>query len=208
MNSIMNVIEKIEKAKIIPAVKIDNKEDAVSVAKALSAGGINIIEITYRTECAGNAISAVVKNCPDILVGAGTVTNLSIAKDAVKNGAKFIVMPGFDRPTVDWCIKKGIPVIPGVATPTEVMTCTNRGLKILKLFPAGALGGKEYLKALAGPFGDVKFIPTGGINSENAGDYLAQKNVIAVGGSWLTPPQALKEKNFGIITAEAKKVWD
>lgn len=198
------IFSLIEKTKIIPAVKIENAEDAVSVAKALSAGGINIIEFTYRTAAAGDAIAEVCKNCPDLLTGAGTITDLSKAKDAVKNGAKFIVMPGYDEKTVDWCIKKNIPVIPGVATPTEITVCINKGLKVLKLFPASTVGGTDFLKAVKGPFAEVLFIPTGGVNSDNAKEYLSESNVIAVGGSWLTPASVLKEKSFDRITAEAK----
>lgn len=197
------IFEIIKKTKIIPAVKIENSDDAIHTAKALAEGGIKIVEFTYRTACAGEAISKVSQNCADILTGAGTITDLKKAKDAVKSGAQFIVMPGFDEKTVDWCIKKNIPVIPGVATPTEIMTCVNKGLKVLKLFPASTLGGIEFLKAVKGPFQDILFIPTGGINSANARTYLELSNVIAVGGSWLTKPEWVKNKEWKRITDEA-----
>ncbi len=205
MEKLETFFEKIEQTKIIPAVKIETLEDAIPVANALSQSQINIIEITYRSKVASAAIEAISKNCPQIIVGAGTVTNLKIAKNAVSKGAQFIIMPGFDEKTVDWCIKKNIPVIPGVATPTEIMTCKNKGLKVLKFFPATTCGAIEFLKAIKGPFADIKFIPTGGINEDNAKEYLSLANVIAVGGSWLTKPQFLKEKNFEIISAEAEK---
>lgn len=206
MKSMDNFFEAVKSVKVIPAVKVEEAADAVPVAKALYDGGINIVEFTYRTECAGKAIKEVSNNCPDVLVGAGTITDLFKAKDAVKNGAKFIVMPGYDKKTVNWCIKKNIPVIPGVATPTEINTCMNKGLKVLKLFPASTVGGIEFLKAVKGPFADILFIPTGGVNSTNAKDYISQSNVIAVGGSWLTPGKVLKEKSFDLITAEAKSL--
>lgn len=197
------IFSLIAKTKIVPAVKIENADDAIPVAKALAEGGIKIVEFTYRTECAGKAIFEVSKNCPDILTGAGTITDVKKAKDAVKNGAKFIVMPGYDEKTVDWCIKKNIPVIPGVSTPTEITACINKGLKVLKLFPASTVGGTDFLKAVKGPFADVMFIPTGGVNTDNAQNYLAQSNVIAVGGSWLTKPEWIKNKEWDKIKNEA-----
>lgn len=206
MNSFDIFFDIVKSVKVIPAVKVEDASDAVPVAKALYDGGIKIVEFTYRTACAGKAINEVSQNLPDILVGAGTITDVCKAKDAVKNGAKFIVMPGYDKKTVDWCIKKNIPVIPGVATPTEINTCMNQGLKVLKLFPASTVGGIDFLKAVKGPFSEILFVPTGGVNSDNAADYLSQDNVIAVGGSWLTPAKVLKEKSFDRITAEAKSL--
>lgn len=200
------IFSLIEKTKIIPAVKIDNPDDAIPVADALKQGGINIVEFTYRTENAGAAICNVSKNCPDVVVGAGTITDIKKAKDAVSNGAEFIVMPGYDEKTVDWCFRKNIPVIPGVSTPTEIMACMNKGLKVLKLFPAETAGGIEFLKAVKGPFADIKFIPTGGINTANSCTYLALSNVLAVGGSWLTKPETVNQKNWALISSESKEL--
>lgn len=148
---------------------------------------INLIEITYRTENAGKCIKKISNSFSNIVVGAGTITNIAQAKDAIKNGAKFLVMPGFDKNTVKYAIKNNIPIIPGVATPTEIMAAMNMGLHILKLFPCNIVGGIDFLKSIKGPFPKIKFIPTGGINENNFNDYLSLENVIAVGGSWVVP---------------------
>lgn len=198
------VFSIIQKTKIIPVIQI-TKDDAVNVVRALSKGGINIAEITYRTKDAGLSIREISQKLPDVLVGAGTICNVQQARDAVSHGAQFIVMPGFDKVTVEYCIANGIPVIPGVATPTEVMNAMALGLKTLKLFPAEVIGGTAILKALKGPFSDIKFIPTGGITTENAVNYSKLSNVIAVGGTWIVKPEIIKQKKWDIITAEAQK---
>ena len=156
-------LQKVKNAKVIPVLKFENTEDAMNTINALSAGGIQIAEITYRTEKASECIKMISQKFPDMLVGAGTITNVKKAKDAVLNGAKFIVMPGYDKKTVSWCIRKKIPVVPGVATPSEIMKAVNKGINVLKLFPAEVSGGIKLLRALKGPFYDVNFIPTGGI---------------------------------------------
>lgn len=199
-----NVFSEIKKTKIIPVIKIE-KKDAVNVVRSLSKGGINIAEITYRTKSAGESIKEISAKCPDILVGAGTICNVKQAKDAIENGAKFIVMPGFDEKTVEYCIEKNVPVIPGVATPTEIMKAISFGLKTLKLFPAEVLGGPALLESLKGPFPDINFIPTGGITTENAVNYSKLPNVIAVGGTWIVKPEIIQQKKWDIITAEAQK---
>ena len=191
-------LQKVKNAKVIPVLKFENTEDAMNTINALSAGGIQIAEITYRTEKASE--------CIKMLVGAGTITNVKKAKDAVLNGAKFIVMPGYDKKTVSWCIRKKIPVVPGVATPSEIMKAVNKGINVLKLFPAEVSGGIKLLRALKGPFYDVNFIPTGGITSENAKEYLALSNVIAVGGTWIAGEDAVKNKQWQLITQEAEKI--
>lgn len=198
------VFTSIQKTKIIPVIKV-SKDDAVNVVKALSKGGINIAEVTYRTKDAGDSIREISNKLPEVLVGAGTICNVQQARDAVSHGAQFIVMPGFDKVTVEYCIANGIPVIPGVATPTEVMNAMSCGLKIMKLFPAEIIGGTELLKALKGPFSDIKFIPTGGITTENAVNYSKLSNVIAVGGTWIVKPEIIAKKKWDIITAEAQK---
>ena len=129
-------LQKVKNAKVIPVLKFENTEDAMNTINALSAGGIQIAEITYRTEKASECIKMISQKFPDMLVGAGTITNVKKAKDAVLNGAKFIVMPGYDKKTVSWCIRKKIPVVPGVATPSEIMKAVNKGINVLKLFPA------------------------------------------------------------------------
>lgn len=179
-----NFFSKIREYKIIPLVKIENENDAEKTAERLIKAGHKIAEIAYRTKAAGDGIKYISQNYPDLLVGAGTVTNVKTARDAISNGAKFIVMPGFDKKTVLYCIKKGVPVIPGVMTPSEIMNASSYGLKVLKLFPAVVSGGTKLLQALKGPFNDIMFIPTGGITEENADEYLSLSNVIAVGRSW------------------------
>ncbi|MGN0740845.1 MAG: bifunctional 4-hydroxy-2-oxoglutarate aldolase/2-dehydro-3-deoxy-phosphogluconate aldolase [Treponema sp.] len=202
----LEFIKKLKNAKIIPVLKFENTEDALNTINALRAGGIQIAEITYRTEKAGECIKLISREFPELLVGAGTITNVKKAKDAVSNGAKFIVMPGYDEKTVSWCIRKKIPVVPGVATPSEIMKAAGNGIKVLKLFPVEASGGIKLLKALKGPFYDVSFIPTGGITFENAKEYLALSNVIAAGGSWLADEEKIKNKQWTLITQEAEKV--
>ena len=199
-------LQKVKNAKVIPVLKFENTEDAMNTINALSAGGIQIAEITYRTEKASECIKMISQKFPDMLVGAGTITNVKKAKDAVLNGAKFIVMPGYDKKTVSWCIRKKIPVVPGVATPSEIMKAVNKGINVLKLFPAEVSGGIKLLRALKGPFYDVNFIPTGGITSENAKEYLALSNVITVGGTWIAGEDAVKNKQWQLITQEAEKI--
>ena len=199
-------LQKVKNAKVIPVLKFENTEDAMNTINALSAGGIQIAEITYRTEKASECIKMISQKFPDMLVGAGTITNVKKAKDAVLNGAKFIVMPGYDKKTVSWCIRKKIPVVPGVATPAEIMKAVNKGINVLKLFPAEVSGGIKLLRSLKGPFYDVNFIPTGGITSENAKEYLALSNVIAVGGTWIAGEDAVKNKQWQLITQEAEKI--
>ncbi len=182
------LLENISKSKIIPVVKVNTEENAVKISNSLIEKKINLIEITYRTENAGKCIKKISNSFSNIVVGAGTITNIAQAKDAIKNGAKFLVMPGFDKNTVKYAIKNNIPIIPGVATPTEIMAATNMGLHILKLFPCNIVGGIDFLKSIKGPFPKIKFIPTGGINENNFNDYLSLENVIAVGGSWVVPP--------------------
>lgn len=182
------LLENISKSKIIPVVKVNTEENAVKISNSLIEKKINLIEITYRTENAGKCIKKISNSFSNIVVGAGTITNIAQAKDAIKNGAKFLVMPGFDKNTVKYAIKNNIPIIPGVTTPTEIMAAMNMGLHILKLFPCNIVGGIDFLKSIKGPFPKIKFIPTGGINENNFNDYLSLENVIAVGGSWVVPP--------------------
>ena len=182
------LLENISKSKIIPVVKVNTEENAVKISNSLIEKKINLIEITYRTENAGKCIKKISNSFSNIVVGAGTITNIAQAKDAIKNGAKFLVMPGFDKNTVKYAIKNNIPIIPGVATPTEIMAAMNMGLHVLKLFPCNIVGGIDFLKSIKGPFPKIKFIPTGGINENNFNDYLSLENVIAVGGSWVVSP--------------------
>lgn len=201
----MDVLERIKKCGIVPVVVLDNPENACPTANALLAGGMNVMEITYRTSAAAEAIKAVSQNCPDMLVGAGTVITLEQCKQAVSLGAKFIVSPGFDPEVVQWCIDNGIAVTPGCVTPSEIMAAMKLGLNVIKFFPAGVYGGLSAMKALAGPFVDIKFIPTGGANAQNIGEYAAAPFIHAVGGSWVCPKKEIEAGNFEKITALCKE---
>lgn len=194
-----------EKSKIIPVTTIADAECAAPVARALFEGGIKIIEITYRTAAASKAISAVSAECPEILAGAGTVTEVSQAKEAIACGAKFIVSPGTNLEIVEYCKERGIAVIPGVATPTEIARAALEGCEVLKFFPAEILGGPAFLDAMKGPFPQIKFVPTGGISEQNAPLYLKKPNVLAVGGSWLVKNEFIEAHDWNAITSEAKK---
>ena len=181
----MTVLERFSRVGIVPVVVIDKVEDAVPCAKALLAGGVDVMEITFRTAAAPEAIKAVSEACPDMLVGAGTVLNLEQCKLACRMGAKFIVSPGFDRDVVAYCIENGIATTPGCVTPTEITAAVNMGLKVIKFFPANVYGGLSAIKALSGPFPQVKFLPTGGVDMNNICEFLAFEKIIAVGGSFM-----------------------
>lgn len=196
----MTVMERMARSVVVPVVVLERVEDAVPTAQALLAGGVDTMEITFRTSCAADAIRAVAENCPEMLVGAGTVLNVAQAKLAVQMGAKFIVSPGFDPETVDWCIENGIAVTPGCVTPTEIMMAVNRGLKVVKFFPANVYGGLNAMKNLAAPFAGVKFLPTGGIDGSNIREYVEAPFVFAVGGSWVCPKEVIAAKNWEKIT--------
>lgn len=193
--------ERLMRSGIVPVVVIDDAKDAVPVARALLDGGIDVMEVTFRTGAAGESIRAVTKELPEMLVGAGTVVNLEQCKEAVACGARFIVSPGYDEETVAWCCSNDIAVIPGCVTPTEIMSAMKHGLKVLKFFPANVYGGISALKALAGPFGGVRFVPTGGVNLQNLAEYISSPYVHAVGGSWVCTRKDIKEHNFARITA-------
>jgi 2-dehydro-3-deoxyphosphogluconate aldolase/(4S)-4-hydroxy-2-oxoglutarate aldolase len=158
------------------------------------------VEITLRTEAGEGAIRLITAKFSEMLVGAGTVLSVEQAERAVAAGARYIVCPGFDADIADWCLRRSIPIVPGVATPTEINMALKKGLHILKFFPAEALGGIDMLKALADPYGNVKFVPTGGINPQNLPEYLTLVNVHACGGSWIAPARLLAQQQFGEVT--------
>jgi len=194
------LLEKLGRLGVVPVVKIERPEDAVELGRALLAGGLPCAEITFRTEAAEEAIQRISSSLPEIIVGAGTVLSVDQASRAVSAGARFIVSPGFNPKVVDWCLQNEIAVTPGVATPTEIEMALDKGLNILKFFPAEALGGIGMLKAIAAPYGGVKFIPTGGINQDNLADYLAQPCVHCCGGSWLVKASLISAGRFDEIT--------
>lgn len=204
----MEILDRLAAAGVVPVVVLEDAKDAVPTARAMTAGGIDVMEITFRTAAAPDAIREVSKNVPDMLVGAGTVITLEQCRLAVECGAKFIVAPGFDPEVVQWCIANGVAVTPGCVTPSEIMAAMKLGLKVLKFFPASVYGGLSAMKALSGPFGAVRFIPTGGVNEKNLAEFISAPFVHAVGGSWVCPKKEIAEGNFEKITAlcaEARK---
>ena len=201
----MDVLKRMACAGIVPVVVLEDAKDAVPTAKAMVAGGIDVMEITFRTAAAADSIRAVAAEVPEMLVGAGTVVNLEQCKLAVECGAKFIVSPGYDEEVVSWCCDNGVAVCPGCVTPTEIMMALKHGLKVLKFFPANVYGGLGAIKALAGPFGGVKFIPTGGVNLQNVGEFIADPHIHAVGGSWVCPKADIAAGNFDKITELCKE---
>ena len=197
----MDVLSRLARAGVVPVVVLDDAKDAIPTAKAMLAGGIDVMEITFRTAAAPEAIKAVAESCPDMLVGAGTVLSLEQCKQAVAMGAKFIVSPGTDEEIVDWCLANNIPVTPGAVTPTEITTLIKKGIKVIKFFPANVYGGLNAMKNLAAPFVGIKFLPTGGVNAANIKEYISAPFIHAVGGSWVCPKADIAAGNFEKITA-------
>ena len=201
-------MERLANSIVVPVVVLDKVEDAIPTAKAMAAGGVDTMEITFRTACAPEAIKAVAENCPEVCVGAGTVLNLEQAKLAIEMGAKFIVSPGYSEEVVSWCVENNIPVAPGCVTPTEIMAALSHGLKMIKFFPANVYGGLNAMKNLSAPFVGVKFLPTGGVNASNIKEYIDAPFIHAVGGSWVCPKADIAAGNWDKITAlcvEARK---
>jgi len=200
-------MKRIHEKRIIPAATVENADDAIRMAEALLAGGLDIIEITFRTDAALEAIQSVIRRFPDMLVGAGTVLTADQLNRSIEAGIKFAVAPGFNPDLVSMASRQGVQFIPGVATATEIDRAISEDCLLLKFFPAESLGGVKTLKALAAPFGQtgVKFVPTGGINASNARDYLALPVVAAVGGSWMVAAELINQKNWGEITRLARE---
>ncbi|MEO5903071.1 MAG: bifunctional 4-hydroxy-2-oxoglutarate aldolase/2-dehydro-3-deoxy-phosphogluconate aldolase [Gemmatimonadaceae bacterium] len=192
-------LERLRSLRLVPVIVIDDARDAVPLSRALLEGGLPVAEVTFRTEQAGSALERIAAECPDVLAGAGTVLTPGQAAAARKAGAKFIVSPGFGPAVVDYCLAHDIPVFPGVATPTEIEAALTKGLSVMKFFPAEPLGGVNYLKAMSAPYGKIEFMPTGGISPANVGSYLALKNVVACGGSWMAPQDWIAGKQFDRI---------
>jgi 2-dehydro-3-deoxyphosphogluconate aldolase / (4S)-4-hydroxy-2-oxoglutarate aldolase len=192
-------------APVIPVIVLSDVAHAVPLARALVAGGIRMLEITLRTPVALACIEAIVKEVPDAIAGAGTVRSAADAQAAAMAGARFAVSPGYTSSVGKACHDLGIPLLPGVATPGEVMAAQEDGYHALKFFPALQAGGVPMLKAWQGPFGDVKFCPTGGITGGNAGDFLRLSNVVCVGGSWLTPAEVIERGDWAHITQLARQ---
>ena len=201
----MNIREIMQLSPVIPVIIIERLEHAVPLARALCAGGVRVLEVTMRTTVALAAIEAIRRDVPEAVVGVGTLTRPDDFVAAASAGAQFGVSPGLTSELADAASAVSFPLLPGVMTPAEVIAARLHGFTALKLFPAQQAGGVGMLKALASPFGDVVFCPTGGITPETASDYLAQPNVVCVGGSWLAPAQLLNQSDWAAIETLARE---
>lgn len=204
----MSIYEKIHECGIIPVIKLENPEKSVALGKALLDGGINCTEVTFRTATAAETIKRMSDAFPEMTVGAGTVLTTDQAQKAVWCGAQFIVSPGLNPKVVSWCIDRNIPVIPGIATPTELETALDLGLTTVKFFPAEAFGGLKTLKAISAPYGNVRFMPTGGISLENMESYLSFSKIIACGGSFMVTGDLIEKEDYGKITELSRAAVD
>lgn len=202
----MNVYQEIAKRKIVPVVALEEEKDALALADALIAGGLPVAEITFRTAAAEECIRIIARERPGMLVGAGTIVSVDQAERAVAAGAKFLVTPGFSDEITAYAVERGLPIFPGVCTPTEIMLTLKYNLPVVKFFPAAQYGGLAAVKALNGPFPNLKFMPTGGVSAANVKEYLAYPNIVACGGSWMVKNDLIAAGKFDEIrqmTAEA-----
>lgn len=200
------MLKQIENFGVVPVVVLNDAKDAAPLAKALCEGGLPCAEVTFRTEAAEESIRIMATEFPEMTIGAGTILTIDQVDRAVRAGAKFIVSPGFDPEIVDYCISKGIVVLPGCITPSEVAQAVKRGLEVVKFFPAEQFGGVATIKALAAPYTGVRFMPTGGISAKNLAAYLGFKKIVACGGSWMVKGDLVAAGEFDKIkemTAEA-----
>ena len=195
----MNVIDALKGHGVVPVVAIKNASDSEPLAYALAEGGLPCAEITFRTDAAEESIRKIASRFPEMTLAAGTVLSADQADRAISAGASLIVSPGFNPSVVEHCLKKGYPVVPGIVTPSEIELAMSFGLKYLKFFPAEAAGGIKMVKAMAAPYSDVRFMPTGGIGPDNLGDYLSFDKVFACGGSWMVKGSLISEGNFDEI---------
>jgi len=195
---------------VVPVIVLDHAEDALPLSEALLAGGIHIIEITFRTEAAAESISRISSQLPEMIVGAGTVVTPEAAQLAFDSGSQFALAPGCDPATVAFYKEKGIPFVPGIMTPSDLQAAYRAGCRFMKFFPAEAAGGVSMLKNLTAPYQHlgIQFCPTGGINLKNMGDYLALNQVFAIGGSWIATRQQILDKDWAAVTAQAKEAME
>jgi 2-dehydro-3-deoxyphosphogluconate aldolase/(4S)-4-hydroxy-2-oxoglutarate aldolase len=191
--------EALRRWRIIPVIIIEDASNAIPLANALLSGGLPIAEITLRTKGALESLRRIKDAQPEMFAGAGTVLNVAQAKQAKDAGAEFVVSPGFNRSVVDYCLENDVPVYPGVATGSEIEAVLETGLNLMKLWPIETLGGVPYLQLLSGPFVGVEFNPSGGVTATNFTTYLHQKNVVAVGGNWMAPPEWIAGGQFDRI---------
>ena len=200
----MDMIKKISSMGIVPVINLTDADNAVPLCRALANGGLPVAEITFRTAAAEESIRRVAQELPDVLVGAGTVLTIEQVDKAMNAGAKFIVTPGFDEEVTRYCVDKNIPIFPGCPTTSDIQKAIKMGLKVVKFFPAEAMGGLAAIKAVAAPYGSMLFMPTGGINEKNLNDYLAFNKIIACGGSWMAKEDLINAGKFDEIEAAAR----
>lgn len=196
----MAIIDRIRAARLLPVVVLERAEDAVPLARALLAGGLDVAEVTFRSDAAAESIARIAQQVPDMLIGAGTVLTPAQVDLAVASGARFLVTPGYNPAVVARAKASGVAIVPGINNPTGVETAMAEGLSLVKFFPAEPTGGVPFLKALTGPYGGMEFIPTGGISMANLKTYLALKAVVACGGSWMVDPALIRAGDFDRIT--------
>lgn len=199
------ILEKIQEIGIVPVVVLNDAKDAEPLAKALCEGGLPCAEVTFRTAAAEEAIKIMTEKFPEMLVGAGTVLTIEQVDRAVAAGAKFIVSPGLNPRIVKYCVEKGILITPGCVNPSDVEQALENGLEVVKFFPAEPAGGLKMIKAMAAPYVDVKFMPTGGISPANIRDYLKYDRIVACGGSWMVKEDLVKAGDFAKITELTKE---
>ena len=202
------VNEKLKEIGIVPVVVINDVEDALPLAKALVEGGLPCAEVTFRTRAAADAIKIMSEAYPEMLVGAGTVLTKEQVDKAIESGSKFIVSPGLNPNIVSYVLEKGMPMVPGTCTPSDIERALELGLTEVKFFPAEASGGLNMIKALSGPYVSVSFMPTGGLNTSNVREYLANPKIFCCGGTWIAKENLLKEKKFDEIKKLAKEAAD
>lgn len=200
MPTYTDIWSELARTRVVPVVVADGETEGLNVADALRRGHLPIAEITFRVAGAADAIRAITEDCPEVLVGAGTVIRPDQVDAAAEAGAKFLVSPGISAAVVTRARELDIPIIPGVATPSDIMRAIELGLDTVKLFPAGTLGGASVVKAFAAPFPGLRFVPTGGISAKNMGDYLMQPQVLAVGGSWMVDRELVQGENWDRVT--------
>jgi len=198
------LITSLEGTRVVPLVQADDPKTALKISEALIEGGLNVLEVVLRTDAALDCLEAIAKEFPNAHVGAGTVLSADQSKEVIRRGANFIVSPGLDAASVDVANDADLPILPGVSTATELQQAWNMGLRTVKMFPASLVGGPKMLKALSSVFRDVRFMPTGGVSPGNLRDYLDVPAVLACGGSWLTPEDAIVAGNFKAVTKLAK----
>jgi len=200
-----DLIQSLESKRVVPLVQADDPKVALKVSEALLEGGLDVLEVVLRTDAALDCLEAIVKEFPHAHVGAGTVLSADLSQEVIRRGATFIVSPGLDEASVKVAQDAGLPILPGVATASEMQRAWNLGLRTVKLFPASLVGGPKIIKALSDVFRDVRVMPTGGVNPQNLKDYIAVPAVLACGGSWLTPQDAIANGDFAAITKLAKE---